>query len=207
LTTFSTEPVRSSYEPLTRENALLIFVDLQVGPISSTRTIDPQELKQNAIALATVAQMFHLPTVFASGSQEGPGGVYLPELLNLLPDHIFVRHSTTNAWQTLAFRQAIEQVGRKKLIMGGIATDVGLLFPALSARASGYDVYIVSDVCGTLTTRGEQAAFFRMMQMGIIMTSWASLATEILQDFSSEHGMQILGLINQQLQADAGDKG
>ena len=190
---------QKSYEPLQRENAALIFIDLQVGPISTIRTIEQQELKQNAIALATVAQIFQLPTIFAAGSQTGPKGAYLPELLTILPDHIFVRHSTTNAWQTSAFTDAIKQIGRKKLIIAGIATDIGLLFPVLSTLADGYEVYVVADVCGTLTARSEQAAFSRMAQAGAIMTSWASLATEILQDFSSEHGMQILKLINEQL--------
>ena len=193
------EAIQNNYEPLTRENTALIFIDLQIGPISTIQTIDQQELKQNAISLATVAQLFALPTLFASGSQIGPKGAYLPELLTLLPNHIFVKHSTTNAWQTPAFVAALEQMGRKKLIIAGIATNIGLLFPVLSAKAHGYDVHVVADVCGTLTVRSEQAAFSRMTRADATLTSWASVATEILQDFSTEHGTRILRLINQQL--------
>ena len=191
------------YEPLTRDNATLVLIDLQVGPLSTIRTIEQQELKQNSIALATITQMYSLPAVFAAGSQSGPGGAYMPELLQLLPEHKHVIHSTTNVWQTPAFPAAISQLQRKNLVMAGIATDIGLLFAVLSARSAGFNVYIVTDVCGTLTQRSEQAAFMRMMQAGAIMSSWASLAAEIQRDFTAEHGRRLLEIINKQLALDA----
>ena len=190
------------YEPLTRDNAVLVLIDMQVGPLSTIRTIEQQELKQNSIALATIAQMYGLPAIFAAGSQSGPGGAYMPELLQLLPEHKHVIHSTTNVWQTSAFPAAISQIQRKNLVMAGIATDIGLLFAVLSARSAGYKVYVVTDVCGTLTQRSEQAAFMRMMQSGAIMSSWASLAAEIQRDFTAEHGRRLLEIINKQLAKD-----
>ncbi|HLG76844.1 MAG TPA: isochorismatase family protein [Ktedonobacteraceae bacterium] len=196
------DPPPEAYDSLTRDNVAVIFIDLQVGPLSTIRTIDQQELKQNAIALATVAQMFDLPTFFAMGSQTGPGAAFLPELLQTRPEHTLVKHSRANVWETPELPATLKQTGRKKLIMAGIAAEIGLLFPVLSAIAAGYNVYVATDVCGTITARGEQAAFTRMTQAGAIMSSWASLAVEILKDFSAEHGRDVLGLINKQLLED-----
>jgi hypothetical protein len=188
--------------PLTSTNVVVVFIDLQVGPLSTIRTIEQQELKQNVVALAKVAHMFDLPTILAAGSQTGPGGAYLPELLQVQPAYTLIRHAKANVWEVAEFPSALQQTGCKKLIMAGIATEIGLLFPTLSALAAGYEVYIATDVCGTISARSEQAAFTRMSQAGAIMSSWASLAVEILNDFSAEHGKDVLGLIHQSLQDD-----
>lgn len=192
----------AAYEPLTPDTMALIFIDLQMGPLTTVRTMKQEELKQNALALGRVAQMYQLPTLLTAGGQTGPGGAYLPELAQLFPQHVPIRRSTINAWATPAVVSAVEQTQRQKLVMAGLASDVGVLFCALSARAAGYTVYVVADVCGTITARSEQAAFTRMSQAGIILTSWSSMATELQQDFSREHGRELLGLISARLQED-----
>lgn len=191
------------YEPLTRDNAAFLFVDLQVGPLSTVKTMEQEELKRNALALATVAQMHNIPVIFTAGNQTGPGGAFLPELTQLFPDIPLIRRSTINSLQSVEVLTTIEQTGRSKLIIAGLASDVGVLLTALAARAHGYTTYVVWDATGTITIRSEQAAMSRMQQAGIILSSWSSLATEIQQDFSKEHGRELLGLISQRLQEDA----
>ena len=191
------------YEPLTRDNATILFVDLQVGPLSTVKTMEQEELKRNALALATVAQMHKIPVIFTAGNQPGPGGAFLPELTQLFPDTTLIRRSTINSLQAAEVLAAIRQTGRSKLIIAGLASDVGVLLTALTARAHGYATYVVWDATGTITARSEQAALSRMQQAGIILSSWSSIATEIQQDFSKEHGRELLGLISQRLQEDA----
>ncbi len=191
------------YELLTCDNAAFLFVDLQVGPLSTVKTMEQEELKRNALTLATVAQMHNIPVIFTAGNQTGPGGAFLPELTQLFPDIPLIRRSTINSLQSAEVLAAIEQTGRSKLIIAGLASDVGVLLTALAARAHGYATYVVWDATGTITARSEQAAMSRMQQSGIILSSWSSLATEIQQDFSKEHGRELLGLISQRLQEDA----
>jgi nicotinamidase-related amidase len=190
------------YEPLTPDNAVFLFIDLQVGPLSTTRTMDQEKLKGNALALARVAQMHSIPVLFTAGNQTGPGGTFLPELTQLLPDTPVIRRSTINSLHSADVLVAIEQTGRRKLVLAGLASDVGVLHAALAARARGYATYVVWDVTGTITIRSEQAAMSRMRQADVILSSWSSLATEIQQDFSKEHGRELLGLISQHLQED-----
>ena len=192
----------SAYEPLTHDNAVILFVDLQVGPLSTVQTVEQEDLKRNALALATVAQMHTIPVIFTAGNQAGPGGAFLPGLTQLFPDMTIIRRSTINSWQAAEVTAAIEQTGRRKLIIAGLASDVGVLLTALAARAAGYATYVVWDATGTITERSEQAAFARMQQAGIVLSSWSSIATEIQQDFSKEHGRALLGLISQRLQED-----
>ncbi|MBO3459395.1 isochorismatase family protein [Aetokthonos hydrillicola Thurmond2011] len=182
-------------EPITRDNAVMVFIDLQFGALSTIQSMDQQELKANAIALAKICKILNLPVIFAAADIPGHSGTFLPELTELLPNAIYIRHATNNSWETPEFVQAIERTERKYLIMTGLATDVGLCLPAISAVAVGYTVYAIIDVSGTLNARIEQAAWLRMMQAGVILTSWTAFTGEIQRSYTREPGAELRAVI------------
>jgi len=186
-------------EALTRDTAVMIFIDLQQGALSTIQSMDQQELKENAIALAKVCQILQLPVIFAAAAIPGHSGEFLPELIELLPDAMQVKHATSNAWETPEFVAAIEQTRRKYLIMAGLATDVGVCLPAISAVKTGYTVYAIVDVSGTLNPRIEQAAWMRMTQAGVILTSWTAFTGEIQRDYTRSPGSQLRQVISGRL--------
>ena len=55
----------------------------------------------------------------------GDRGTVLPELTDLLPDAIRIKHATNNSWETPDFVRAVKQTGCKTLAMAGLAIDVG----------------------------------------------------------------------------------
>jgi nicotinamidase-related amidase len=62
-------------ESLTRENAVVVLVDHQVGLYSGVRDIAVAELKHNVVALAKAARVLKLPlvvTTTAARSMRGP---------------------------------------------------------------------------------------------------------------------------------------
>lgn len=58
------------------------------------------------------------------------------------------RPGQIDAFENEEFKKAVADLGRKKLIMIGITTDVCLTFAALSGIKNGYDVYAVLDASG-----------------------------------------------------------
>jgi nicotinamidase-related amidase len=187
-------------EPLTPGNAAIVFIDFQLGTLSTIQSMDQQELRQNAIALAKVTQILQLPAIVASAAIPGPNSEVLPELTELLREAIHVQHATNNAWDTPDFVAAIEAINRPYLIMAGLATDVGLCLPAIFAVKAGYVVYVIIDVSGTLNPRIEQAAWLRMMQAGVILTSWTAFTGEIQRNYTQEPGTQLRAIIRERLQ-------
>lgn len=185
-------------EQLLPNNALLIFIDLQLGAISTIQSIPQQDLKNNAVALAKIASILKLPTIFAGADIPGDAGNFLP-LGEILPDHVYVKHSTNNSWETPEFVAAVEKTGCKYLIMAGLATDVGLCLTAIDAVKAGYKVYAIIDVSGTLNARIEQAAWLRMIQAGVILTNWSAFAGEIQRDYTKEPGKLLKQVIGETL--------
>ncbi len=191
---------QAEHESLNHGNAAIIFIDFQLGALSTIQSMDQQELKRNAIALAKVSQLLGLPGILAAATIPGHSGEFLPELLELLPGAITVKHATNNAWDTPEFVAAIKQMNRSCLVMAGLATDVGLCLAAISAVKAGYTVYAIIDVSGTLNARIEQAAWLRMMQAGVILTSWTAFTGEIQQNYLQGSGAQLRAIIAEHLQ-------
>lgn len=123
------------------------------------------------------------------------GGAQCPDYVGYhREDQIINRGGEINAWDNAEFKAAIEAIGRKKIIMAGIVTDLCLMFPALSAIAEGYDVYAVIDASGTWNSTVQQATMHRMSKAGIKVTTWAPALAELMHDWRSPKGLELGGV-------------
>jgi nicotinamidase-related amidase len=90
---------------------------------------------------------------------------------------------------------AIKATGRKTLLISGVATELAIQLPALTACDLGYRVYVVIDACGGMSERTEQAALFRMSRAGAIPVSVMTLAGELAGDFREPKAQQAIGIL------------
>jgi nicotinamidase-related amidase len=137
--------------------------------------------------LANIARFFELPTILTTSFEDGPNGPIVPELKEMFPDAPFIpRPGQINAWDNADFAKAIEQTGRKQLIIAGVVTDVCVAFPALSAIEAGYEVFVVTDSAGTCNSAVRQAAWTRMAHAGVQLINWFSVACELHRDWRND---------------------
>ncbi|KXF82831.1 isochorismatase family protein [Enterovibrio coralii] len=184
-------------ETLTPDNAVLAMIDHQTGLLVSCRDQDPHLMTANIKGLSMMAKTVGMPSVITASMPEGPNGPIMPEITDILGDNIINRAGEINAWKSPEFRHAIEATGRKKIIMAGIVTDVCLMFPAISAVAEGYDVYAVVDASGTWNSAVAEASIHRMTQAGVKVATWASVLAEVMDDWRSEHGLALGGVLGE----------
>ncbi|RON05456.1 isochorismatase family protein [Pseudomonas brassicacearum] len=189
-------------ERLTRENAILLLVDHQVGLYTGVRDIDTLALKHNVVGLAKAALALKLPIIVTT-TTEGMWGPLIPELAEALPGVKRIERTTVNAWDERRVVDAVKATGRKHLIVTGISTDVCLAFPAISAIADGYNSYAVIDASGGFTQTQVAMGVARMLQAGVIPVGYSNVAVEILADNAAPEaeavyaalGMPFAGLV------------
>ena len=185
---------------LTPENAALLLVDHQTGLSLGVETMNPETFRNNVVAIAKVGKLFNLPTILTTSADSGPNGPLMPDLIEVFPDiEVIRRKGEINAWDDPDFKKAVENTGRKKLIVAGISTDVCLLFPVLSAISEGFDVYAVFDSSGTWNDIAEQTTMMRLSQAGCKTTNWVSVAAELQNDWRNPTGQELAGLFNDHL--------
>ena len=67
-------------EMLSRDNAVLLLVDHQVGLLSGVRDTTVGELKHNVVALANAARALGVPVIVTATMPDGMWGPTMPEL-------------------------------------------------------------------------------------------------------------------------------
>src|ERR1700745_1695021 len=172
------------HERLTPNNAALLLIDHQVGLFTGGRDIPVAELKHNVVALAKAAKVLGVPTIVTATSPEMWGPI-IPELTEALPEISIMNRTTVNAFDEPRFAKAVEATGRKKLIIAGVSTEVCLAFPAIHATGTGYDAYAVIDASGTFSETKRITGLLRMVQAGVIVTDYATVAVEMLKGNAS----------------------
>ena len=179
--------MRTPYVRLDKSNAAVLMVDHQTGLLSLVRDIDPDKFKNNVLAVADLAAYFKLPTILTTSFEDGPNGPLVPELKESFPKAPFIpRPGQINAWDNPDFVKAVKATGRKQLIIAGVVTEVCVAFPALSAIAEGYEVFVVTDASGTFNEITRHSAWNRMSEAGAQLMTWFGLACELHRDWRND---------------------
>ncbi|WP_036576196.1 isochorismatase family protein [Nitrosospira briensis] len=186
---------KSHYEHLTRDNAVLLIVDHQVGLYTGIRDIDTMQLKHNIVGLAKAAQALKIPIIVTT-TTERMWGPMIPELQEALPGNHHIERTTVNAWDDPRVVAAVKATGRKKLVITGISADVCLAFPAISALTDGYSTYAVVDASGSFTKEQSDLGVMRMVQAGVIPVGYSNVAVEILGDNAAPEASAVYGALN-----------
>jgi nicotinamidase-related amidase len=171
-------------EALTPDNAALLLIDHQVGLMQLVSDISPEQFRNNILGLAKTAKLFELPVILTTSRDWGPNGPILPELRKLFPDvKVIRRPGVINAWRWPEFREAVDSIERKKLIIAGLTDSTCLQFPALDAVLEGYEVYGVIDASGAVSKHEREATVSVLSQVGVKVRNWWSIAAELQADW------------------------
>ena len=175
------------YIRLDKDNVAVLLVDHQTGLLSLVRDMEPDNFKNNILALADLAKYFKLPTILSTSFENGPNGPLLPELKAIFPNAPYIaRPGNINAWDNEDFVKAVKATGKRQLLIAGVVTEVCVAFPTLSALAEGFEVFVVTDASGTFNKIARYSAWDRMSQNGAQLINWFGVACELHRDWRND---------------------
>ena len=70
--------------------------------------------------------------------------------------------------------------------MAALWTEICLAMPAIQALSEGFEVYIVTDASGGVTTEAHDMAVRRVVQAGAVPMTWMAVQGELQRDWSRE---------------------
>jgi nicotinamidase-related amidase len=178
------------------DDCIVLFADLQEGIVERTQTIPQAQLKKAVLALAKLAKLFAMPVVVSGiQGQDGSPAKMVPEIAEALGELPTQHRTTCDSMLNPEILAAIEKTGRKTLLISGVATELAVQLPALTAADRGYKVFAVIDACGGMSERTEQAALLRMAKAGATVVSVMTLAGEIAGDFREARAQAAVGIL------------
>jgi nicotinamidase-related amidase len=168
---------------VTPEESVLLLVDHQAFQFANLHSHEPTMVINNAVGLAKTAKVFGIPTILTTVLEER-GGLVIQQLQDVFPDQKPINRTTLNAWEDQRVVDAVEATGRKKLIIAGLYTEVCVAMPTLHALGDGYDVYVVTDASGGLSTEAHKRGVQRMVQAGAVPLTWDALVGDLQRDWA-----------------------
>jgi len=169
---------------LAPEDCVMLFIDHQPTEYFGITSHPPQTIRNNVVGMAKATIAFNVPFVLTSIAQTSFNGLIIEELSEALKNTSPIDRTTINSWEDTRVVEKIKESKRKKLLISGLWTEVCATLTALSAKAEGYDVYIITDTCGGISPEAHERAIQRMIQAGVIPVTWLGVMLEWQRDWS-----------------------
>jgi nicotinamidase-related amidase len=171
----------------TYEDCALVLIDYQQEMFEVIRSdADAALVELNVRLLAKTAKAFEMPIVLSTvGVEFGFNGPTIPSILSELEGIEPIDRSSMNAFEDDAFREAVEATGRKRLIIGGLHTEICLTFAAAQALKDGYEVMFVTDAVGGRSQIAHRTGIERLSHAGAVPTTALAVNTELFRDWAT----------------------
>ena len=170
----------------TSDACALVLIDYQNEMFEVIRSETNADLVElNVRLLAKTAKAFDMPIVLSTvGVGYGINGPTLPSVLSELDGIEPIDRSSMNAFEDSAFRDAVEATGRKRLIIGGLHTEICLTFATSQALKNGYDVLYPTDAVGGRSQIAHRTGIERLAHAGAVPTTSLAVVTELFRDWA-----------------------
>jgi nicotinamidase-related amidase len=171
----------------TYENSALVLIDYQKEMFETIRSETSAELADlNVRLLARTAKAFNMPVVLSTvGVKYGINGPTHASILSDLPGVEPIDRTSMNAFEDRAFSDAVKKTGRKRLIFGGLHTEICLTFAVVQALKDGYEGMFVADAVGGRSQSAHRTAIDRMAHAGAVPNTALAVVTELFRDWAS----------------------
>lgn len=175
---------RNIHGLLTPDNCAVLLIDYEPQMAFAVKNIDGETLVNNAVGLAKAAKVFNIPTIITTVAAKTFSGPIFSQLRDVFPDAEIIDRTSINAWEDKRFADAVKKTGRKKLVLGGLWTELCIAMPVISALEEGYETYVVADACGDINDIAHDMAMMRMVQAGAVPMTWLQVLLELQRDWA-----------------------
>jgi len=177
---------------LNRADAVLLMVDIQE---KLARVMDGREnLFENNRKLVDGFQALGLPIIVTEQIPEkiGPTVSQLSEkLAGVQP----IAKESFSCWGEPAFRDRLESLNRRQVVLTGIECHVCVYQTALDLMANGYSVHLVTDAVSSRTPANREVGVTAMKSAGAHLASTEMVLFELLRTANDPQAREIFKIV------------
>lgn len=166
------------------KNHTLILIDHQSQMAFATKSIDAVTLRNNAALVSKAAREFGVDTILTTVAEKSFSGPIFDEIKSVFPDHQVIDRTTMNTWEDPRIAVEVNRIGKPRIVLAGLWTSVCIVGPALSALDQGFEVYVITDACGDVSSEAHDMAIQRMVQLGARPMTALQYLLELQRDWA-----------------------
>ena len=174
------------------EDALFCLVDVQerLYPHMSNKDV----VEQNLVKLVKGLRIHNLPFIVNEQYKKGIGET-IPALRELVESDPHFEKTTFSCCANEPTMEAIKSAGKKVVIVAGIETHVCVLQTCLDLLEEGFQPVLVTDCVTSREQYNSVMAIERLVQAGVIPTTYESLLFELTVNAKNPNFKAISALV------------
>jgi nicotinamidase-related amidase len=159
------------------QDSVILLVDHQTGTVSWIKSLPMATVVASCRVLAKMAVTYGMPLVLTTTMEEYVGPT-IPEIQEVAADAFakrFKRGGQLSCWDDPALQSAVQAVGL------------------------GYQVMVVADACGTMSTLGDELTYASLREMGVRVTVVNTAVTELVNNFGTPEGQKAQQIMSNEI--------
>ena len=177
---------------LSRTAAVLIMIDFQ-GNLAEAMH-DKENLFANNVKLIQGFKALSLP-VMVTEQIPAKLGPTISQLASLLDDVKPVAKETFSCWANRDFRDRLESLTRRHVVLTGIECHICVYQTALDLMAEGYSVHLVADAVSSRTPENREIGMQAIKSAGAQITSTEMVLFELLRTAADPKAKDIFKIV------------
>jgi len=177
-------PAQPGRTLLNADDHVLILIDYQSQMAFATKSVDAIMLRNNAALIAETASGFGVDTILTTVAEKTFSGPMFHEVSDAFPGHPVIDRTTMNTWEDGRVAERVNAIGKGRIVLAGLWTGVCIVGPALSAIDQGFEVYVIADASGDVSSEAHDRAMDRMVQSGARPMTSLQYLLELQRDWA-----------------------
>jgi nicotinamidase-related amidase len=185
----------------TVSDSFIMLVDHQTGTVGWVKSLPQETVITGCRVLARMALAYDMPLILTTTVEQQVGPT-IPDIAELAPDAYakrYARGGQLDCWDDQRLRDGVAALGRKKIVLAGLTTDICMYWAATSALKLGYQVLVVADACGTTSVQGDEMTYARLRKAGAEVSVINQVVTELANDFSTPDGQKAQAIMGEEI--------
>jgi len=174
------------------EDTLFCLIDVQEKLFPHISNKD--ELQRTLPILVKGMKVLNVPIIVNEQYKKGIGDT-IPVLKELVYEYTAYEKTTFSSCQTKEILTAFKNSGKKNIIVAGIETHVCVLQTCIDLLENGFNVLLVINCSGSRTELDHTIAIKRLIQAGVMPTTYESILFELTLDAKNPNFKAISSLI------------
>lgn len=177
---------------LTKENAVLIVVDIQ-GKLA-TLMHEKNRLYANVNRMIDGARVLEIPVIWTEQLPDKLG-VTDPEIAAHLSDLKPLVKKSFSCCGDADFMESLRLMGRRQILLTGIETHICVYQTAVDLLKAGYEVYLVRDAVSSRIPDNYFLGVERIKDLGATLTSVEMALFEMMKVAEGDQFKQVIKLL------------
>jgi len=185
--------VLKKIKTLNTNNTVLLIIDIQEKLLNAV--FNKNTLIKKLEILTKASKILNIPTIVTEQYPKGLGETIAIIKDNLPENFYFFEKTDFNALKNPQLIKILKQIKHKSILLIGIETHICVYQTAIALANAGYDVTVISDVCGSRAEEEYNNALDVIKTFGINVKTTEMILFELLKGSKNTNFKKIQSLI------------